>query len=147
MLGRVQGANLSPSLFWLSWQKHGCGMNIQPQKLFLQLIRLAKCCQRRSKVRAQRKEQDWKTVQVLALLLAFKEEGSVSPPQSTSIAEIVAKCQKGGSYIKCRMKKFKFLLWWRELFPMPFTPALEHILVHEDHVSKGSRGQAGKNCN
>lgn len=54
-------------------------MRIQPQKLFLQLIRFAKCCQTRSKVRAQRKEQDWKTGQVLAPLLALKEEGSVFP--------------------------------------------------------------------
>lgn len=45
------------------------------------------------------------------------------------------------------MKKYKFLPRSRELFPFPFTPALEHIPVHEDQVSKVPRDQAGKICN
>lgn len=120
-------------------------MKIQPQKLSLQLIRFAKSCQ--NKEQGQSPEERTR-LENSASPGSFSgiQRGKLSfSPQFIFIAEIVEKCQKGDSYIKPRMKKFKFLPQLRELFPFPITLALEHIPVHEDQVSKSLQGSGRKN--
>lgn len=127
MLGRLEGTSLSPSLFCLNWQKHGCVLKTQLQKDSLQLIRFAVHCQDKGQGQSPEEEVSLGNHASSGSSSGIQGERFSFPPKSISIAEIVAKCWRGDSHMRGRTRKFKFLPRSRELFPLPFISALEYI--------------------
>lgn len=98
----------------------------------------------RGKDRAQRKKRAWETIQVLAPLLAFKEQGSGSPPQIYFHSRDWSKMLERWVIWDAGPRNSNFCHIQENSLPSHSSPPWSTFPAREYWISKVSRGQPGK---